>query len=51
MGYKGDEGKTKDAFNENFWFKTGDLASHDDDRFFTVHGRIKELVRFNKSQY
>ncbi len=44
IGYHKDEAKTKGAFTEDGWYRTGDLASLDEDGFFTLHGRIKELI-------
>jgi long-chain acyl-CoA synthetase len=42
-GYLGDPELTEAAF-QNGWFKTGDLASVDEQRFVTITGRLKELI-------
>jgi long-chain acyl-CoA synthetase len=41
--YKNEEG-TKNAFNKQGWFYTGDLGHLDKDGFLTVIGRKKEMV-------
>lgn len=42
-GYLGDEDLTKMAFSEG-WFRTGDLATFDDEGYVTIVGRLKELI-------
>lgn len=42
-GYFGDEEATRAAFHEG-WFRTGDLASQDDNGFVQIRGRCKELI-------
>ncbi len=44
MGYHKDPDKTRDSFTEDFWFRTGDQASVDQDGFITIRGRIKEII-------
>jgi len=44
MGYVNEEEKTKESFTTDHWFKTGDLGIMDEDGFFKVTGRIKELI-------
>ncbi len=43
-GYWHNEQATKDAFNEDGWFKTGDLGAIDEDGFLTITGRKKEII-------
>ena len=44
MGYLNNEEKTLEAFDDDGWFHTGDLCTVDDDGFYTVVGRIKEII-------
>lgn len=44
QGYYKKPEATAQAFFDD-WFRTGDLASQDEDGFFTIHGRIKEMIR------
>ncbi|XP_063976096.1 luciferin 4-monooxygenase-like isoform X2 [Diachasmimorpha longicaudata] len=37
---------TKSAFDDEGWFRTGDLAYYDDDGEFFVVDRLKELIKF-----
>ena len=41
MGYLNDEVKTREVFDEEFWLRSGDLGSQDDEGFITITGRIK----------
>ncbi|MEU6595176.1 beta-ketoacyl synthase N-terminal-like domain-containing protein, partial [Streptomyces sp. NPDC046881] len=43
VGYHNQPEATADAFHDG-WFRTGDLARRDEQGYFTVTGRIKELI-------
>ncbi|MPC10485.1 putative acyl-coenzyme A synthetase [Portunus trituberculatus] len=36
---------TRDAFDSEGWFKTGDVAIYNEDGFFSIVDRIKELIK------
>ena len=42
-GYWNNEAATRDAYGEDGWFRTGDLARRDDEGFFYIAGRRKEM--------
>jgi len=44
MGYHKDEVRTKEAFDKDGWYKSGDLGRLDQDGFLWISGRIKELL-------
>lgn len=51
QGYHKDEAKTKEVFDEEGWFKTGDLAAIDDEDFIKIIGRKKELFKTSGGKY
>ena len=50
-GYHKDEVKTKEVFDSDGWFKTGDLAAIDDEGFIKIIGRKKELFKTSGGKY
>lgn len=51
MGYYKDEGKNREAFTEDGFFKTGDLGEIDDNGRLRITGRVKELFKTSKGKY
>jgi long-chain acyl-CoA synthetase len=43
-GYWNNDEVAKEAFDEDGWFRTGDLGSLDDEGFLTITGRKKEII-------
>lgn len=50
-GYLNREDATRDAFDEQGFFRTGDLGSLDADGFLTITGRKKELMKTSGGKY
>lgn len=46
LGYYKNEADTKEAFLDNGWFKTGDLAVISDDGSVKLFGRVKSMIVF-----
>ena len=44
MGYYGNEAATEEAFDEDGWFRTGDVATRDEDGFLWVVDRRKDMI-------
>lgn len=45
MGYLNDKEKTAECLSEDGWLSTGDVAHYDDDGFFYITDRMKELIK------
>ena len=45
MGYLNDPDKTAECLSDDKWLRTGDLAYYDEDGFFYITDRIKELIK------
>ncbi|CAG9947993.1 unnamed protein product [Clonostachys rosea f. rosea IK726] len=50
LAYKGNEKATQKAKTEDGWLKTGDIVKVDDDGFFFLTGRKKELIKYHGNQ-
>ena len=49
MGYLWDEEKTKEVVDDEGWVHSGDLGRVDQDGFFFVNGRMKEVLITGKT--
>jgi acyl-CoA synthetase (AMP-forming)/AMP-acid ligase II len=49
-GYLGQPAATADAFARDGWFRTGDIAFADEDGYFTIVDRAKELIKYKGFQ-
>ena len=45
MGYLNDQDKTAECLSSDGWLKTGDAAEYDEDGFFYITDRLKELIK------
>jgi 4-coumarate--CoA ligase len=45
MGYLNEPDKTRECLSDDGWLRTGDMAYYDDDGFFYITDRIKELIK------
>lgn len=44
MGYYKDPERTREAFTEDGWLRTGDLATKDKDGYYSIKGRIGSMI-------
>ncbi|XP_063852383.1 probable 4-coumarate--CoA ligase 3 [Scylla paramamosain] len=49
-GYLNNPEATRDAFTEDGWLRTGDIVTYDEDGYFFVVDRIKELIKVKGHQ-
>jgi len=50
MGYLNDIEKTEECLSDGGWLRTGDLAYYDEDGYFYITDRIKELIKVRAFQ-
>lgn len=50
LGYLGDAASTENVFDSDGWLHTGDVGYYDEDKFFFIVDRIKELIKFKAYQ-
>lgn len=49
-GYIGDDDSTKHVVDLDGWLHSGDVGYYDEDDFFFITGRVKELIKFKGHQ-
>ena len=45
LGYMDEPDKTAECLSSTGWLRTGDLAYYDEDGFFYISDRLKELIK------
>lgn len=50
MGYVGNEEATKNSFDEDGFLRTGDVGYYDNDGYFFIVDRLKELIKYKGFQ-
>jgi len=50
MGYLNDTEKTEECLSDGGWLRTGDLAYYDEDGYFYITDRIKEMIKVRAFQ-
>ncbi|XP_055700083.1 uncharacterized protein LOC129799857 [Phlebotomus papatasi] len=49
-GYVGNDAATRDTIDSEGWFHTGDVGYYDEDKFFFIVDRLKELIKYKAFQ-
>lgn len=49
-GYLGNEEETRNSFDKNGWLRTGDLGYYDEEGYFYIVDRLKELIKYKGFQ-
>lgn len=49
-GYYKNPQATKETFTEDGWLKSGDLGYYDEDKYFFIVDRLKELIKYKGYQ-
>lgn len=49
-GYYGNEEATRNSFDEDGWLLSGDLGYYDNDEYFYIVDRLKELIKYKGFQ-
>lgn len=50
LGYLGDAASTENVFDSDGWLHTGDVAYYDEDKYFYIVDRLKELIKYKAYQ-
>jgi 4-coumarate--CoA ligase len=49
-GYYGNADATRNSFTSDGWLLTGDLGYYDEEKYFYITGRLKELIKYKGFQ-